>query len=158
MKDNKKSEDMSKLLHRRKIADLVGGAGMIMIAVGIMIPLFNLESRAILSLCQWIFTAGALIFTGSKCVSTLPSTASFRLKRLKRLEFWAGICFVIAAGFWFYNQQKYKNSVNAMHLKIIHDTILFTLSGAVLQLLAAWMIYFREKKEARQMQEATQKS
>ncbi len=137
-------------MRRRKIADFVGGGGMILIAVGMLIPLFNLYDGSILPVCKWVFTIGALMFTASKCIKTLPSSASFRLKRLKRLEFWAGICFVIAAGFWFYNQEKLGNSPYAGSLAIIHDTILFTLSGAVLQLVAAWMIYFREKKEARE--------
>lgn len=137
-------------MRRRKIADFVGGAGMILIAVGLLVPLFNLYDTSMLPICKWVFTAGALMFTGAKCVRVLPSSASFRLKRMKRLEFWAGICFIIAAGFWFYNQEKYGSSQYAGSLAVIHDTILFTLSGAVLQLVAAWLIYFREKKEARE--------
>lgn len=144
------SDDNAKAMRRRKIADFVGGAGMILIAAGLLVPLINIYDGSLLPICKWVFTAGALMFTGAKSVRTLPSTASFRLRRLKRLEFWVGICFIIASGFWFYNEHKFGNSPYAGSLAIIHDTILFTLSGAVLQLLAAWLIYFRERKEARE--------
>lgn len=153
-----KQDNPADLLRRRKIADFTGGAGMILIAVGLLIPLFNLFDNSMLPICKWVFTVGALIFTGSKCISVLPSTASFRLKRIKRLEFWSGICFIIAAGFWFYNQSKFGNSPYVGALAIIRDTILFTLSGAVLELIAAWMLYFREKKEAREAQSKEGKS
>ena len=137
------------LQRRRKISDILGGIGMILVAAGMIIPLFNLFDTGLLPVCKWIFTVGALMFTASKCIKTMPEGSSFRLRRLKRLEFWAGICFVIAAGFWWWNEQKLGSSPFAGSLAIIHDTILFTLSGAVLQILAAWLIYFREKKEAR---------
>lgn len=150
MKKKTITDNSAACMRRRKIADFVGGGGMVLIATGMLIPLFNLYDSSLLPVCKWIFTVGALMFTGSKCVKALPDSASFRLRRLKRLEFWAGICFVIAAGFWFFNQDKLGNSPYAGSLAIIHDTILFTLSGAVLQLVAAWMIYFREKKEARE--------
>lgn len=145
-------ENMAALMRRRKLADLLGGLGMILIAVGMLIPIFNMYKITLLPLCKWIFTVGALMFAASKCITVLPSSASFRLRRLKRLEFWAGICFIIAAGFWFYNEAKLARLPYTGSLAIIHDTILFTLSGAVLQLLASWLIYFREKKEAREAQ------
>lgn len=147
-KDNDTASDAG--LARRMIADFLGGAGMILIAVGLLIPIFNITSTELLPMCKWIYTAGALMFTGSKCIKVLPADASFRLRRLKRLEFWAGICFLIGVFFWFYNQDKFGISDSAGPLAIIHDTILFSLSGAVVMLVAVWLVYFRTKKEMRQ--------
>lgn len=140
-------------IKRRRISDFAGGAGMVLIAVGLLIPLFQMTQTSMLSICKWVYTAGVLLFLGSKCVKVYPPSASFRLRRLKRLEFWAGVCFMIGAGFWFYNQSKFAGNSYAGSLSVIHDTILFSLSGAVIQLLAAWLIYFREKKEARMEKE-----
>lgn len=157
MRRNKQPENTEALMRKRKLADILGGTGMILVAVGMLLPLFNLYDVRLLPVWKWVFTIGALMFTSSKCINVLPSSASFRLKRLKRLEFWAGICFVIAAGFWWYNEIKVGNRPYIGTLTIIHDTILFTLSGAILQLIAAWMIYFRERKEAREAEVSKQK-
>lgn len=139
---------------RRKISDFAGGAGLILIVVGLLIPLLNLGSTALMPVAKWVYTAGALMFVGSKCVRVNPAGSSLRMRSLRRMEFWAGVCFLIGAGFWFYNSHKLGASPYAGPLAIVRDTILFSLSGAVIQLVAAWMIYFREKKEARLAAEA----
>jgi ABC-type maltose transport system permease subunit len=87
------------------------------------------------------------MFTVAKCIRILPKECSISIRRLYRLEFWAGVCFLIATFFWFYNEYKMSALPLKGALSILHDTILFAMSGAVVQLIASWMIYFREKKE-----------
>lgn len=146
-----------KYTRRRKITDFLGGAGMILIAVGLLIPLFNMSSTELLPMCKWVYTIGTLMFLGAKSVRTVPTGSSFRMRRMRRLEFWSGVCFLIGAAFWFYNEHKLGGSEYAGPLAIVHDTILFSLSGAVVELVASWLIYFREKKEAKQNQEGNDK-
>lgn len=135
---------------RRKTAETLASVGMLLIAVGMFLPLLNLLSVDRLPLFKWVFAAGALLFWGARCVNVSAPGESLRLRRLRRIEFWAGACFGVAAFFWFYNEHKYGGIATAGPLTILKDTILFALSGAVLQLVAVWMIYFRQKKEARQ--------
>ncbi len=134
-----------------RVLDMIGSCGMILIAAGLLIPLFNMFNPALLDICKWIYAAGALAMFVSKISARQNRSESFRLRRLRRMEFWAATCFVVGAALWFYNAHKFakfpEGTVGA--LAIIRDTILFAISGAVLQIVSVWMIYFREKKEAR---------
>ena len=135
---------------RRRIAETLASFGMILIAVGMFLPLINMLSVEQLPVFKWIFAAGALMFWGARCVNVSPEGESMRLRRLRRMEFWSGACFGVAAFFWFYNENKYGDIPTVGPLTLLNETILFALAGAVLQLVTAWMIYFRQKKERRQ--------
>lgn len=150
MKQHTSAPGPDKTAGRRKTAETLASVGMLLIAVGMFLPLLNLLSVDRLPLFKWVFAAGALLFWGARCVNVSAPSESLRLRRLRRIEFWAGACFGVAAFFWFYNEHKYGGIATAGPLTILKDTILFALAGAVLQLVAAWMIYFRQKKEARQ--------
>lgn len=127
--------------------------GMLLIVAGMFLPLLNLLSVSGLPTFKWVFAAGALMFWGARCVDVSSSEESVRLRRLRRMEFWAGACFGVAAFFWFYNENKYIDIMYAGPLTILKDTILFALAGAVLQLVSVWMIYYRQKKDAAARQE-----
>lgn len=135
---------------RRKWAETCASVGMLLIATGMFLPLLNLTSIEQLPLFKWVFAAGALLYWGARCVNVAPPGESLRIRRLRRMEFWAGACFGVATFFWFYNEHKYGGIATTGPLTILKDTILFALAGAVLQVVTAWMIYFRQKKEARQ--------
>lgn len=137
-----------KLKGRRKWAELAASVGMLVIAVGLFLPLLNLLDVSNLPAFKWVFVVGVLLFWGGRCVNTNAPTDSMRIRRLRRMEFWSGACFGVAAFFWFYNEHKLGNTLTVGPLAILRDTILFSLAGAVLQLVASWMIYFRQKKEA----------
>lgn len=149
----KKSEltavDRAKIIRRRKWAETGASIGMLLIAVGMFLPLLNIMSVERLPLFKWVFAAGALFFWGARCVDLGDLGESLRLRRLRRMEFWAGACFGVAAFFWFYNENRFGAITTTGPLTILKDTILFALAGAVLQLVSAWLIYFRQKKEAR---------
>lgn len=137
------------LARRRRIADTLSAVGFVCLAIGLFLPVFDLFSVQRLSIFKWIFTAGALTFVAGKCIPKLPKDTSIRLRRMYRLEFWAGICFCVGAFFWFFNEMKFSGVFGIGSLTIIHDTILYAMSGAVVEVIAVWMIYFREKKEAK---------
>lgn len=153
MKKNKKilpDANDPKLIKRRRMAESCASIGMILIIVAMFLPLLNMLSIERLNIFKWIFTIGTLLYWGARCVDISSKDESLRIRRLRRIEFWAGACFGVAAFFWFFNEHKYEAVIQTGPLTILKDTILFALAGAVLQIVAAWMIYFRQKKEAAQ--------
>ena len=144
----KLSETPQAVGKRRRLAETGATLGMLLIGVGLLLPLFNMLHTETLYLFRWIFAAGALMFWVARSIPVSAADDSTRLRRLRRMEFWSGACFGVAAFFWFYNCAKYGNAPHTGALMILRDTIMFSLAGAVLQLVAAWMIYYRQKKDA----------
>ena len=142
-KDNPKpAVDIKK---RRKQLEGVATFGLILICVALVSPFTNPTSVEALRVFRWIYGAGAVIFLIARIADATDPTESLRLRRLRRLEFWAGISFGIACGFWFYNQHHYGPYAGV--LAILQTTILFTLVGAIIQILASWLIWSQAKKE-----------
>ncbi len=118
--------------------------GLLLICAGMAGPLLNMLT-ATPPLYMWIYAAGALIFTVARLVGAADRTGSLRMRRLRRLEFWAGMAFCIASGLWFYNSQRL--GAYGGSLAIIRPTVVFTLAGAAIQVIASWLIYSQRKKE-----------
>jgi hypothetical protein len=99
MSDKKKvlSTNNSKREKVQKISEIGANIGMLLLCAGLMIPLFNLTNIGVLAIFKWIYTAGAVIFLISRGIGASDQTGSIRLRRLRRLEFWAGVAFVLAA-------------------------------------------------------------
>lgn len=137
-----------KLARRRKLVETMASIGMILIAATMLVTLMNLDNVIMVEVCKYFFSVGALIFTAARSVNISPDGESLKLRRLRRMEFWAGVCFLVAAFFWFYNGTKSVSSDNlAVTVSLLRDTVVFTIAGAVIQVLASWLIYYREKKE-----------
>lgn len=161
-KRNKASEtegvDLGK---RRKIVDNAATVGLILIAVALAAPFVAtltsepetmiINSMTMIKYFKWVFAAGALTFTVARVINVNAPGDSLRLRRLRRLEFWAGVAFCMAGFFWFYNSQKFGVDnmliITAGPLAVLRDTIIFSLAGAVIQLIASWMVAYRMKKE-----------
>lgn len=131
---------------RRKTVESIASIGMLMVAVSLAVPFSDLTSATLLETFKWVFAAGALVYTIARVVNVCDPRDSFRLRRLRRMEAWAGVAFCIASFFWFYNTHRYGAAFGAS-LTLLRETILFTMVGAILQVVASWMIYAREKKE-----------
>lgn len=155
MKEKKKSSETQsavspKLEARRRKLEACASVGLLIVAVGLAIPFFNLTSNGPISWCRWIYAAGALLYLLARIFVGNDPNESLRIRRLRRIEVWAGIAFAVGAGFWFYNFSRFGYLfLLGGALAIIRDTVMFTLVGAALQLIASWMIYFRQKKEQR---------
>ena len=137
----------SKIEKRRKAAEGIATFGLLLVAVALVAPFADLTSTAALKIYKWIFAAGAVVFTTARTVGVNDPDESTRLRRLRRLEFWAGMAFVVGGAFWFYNESRFADVPTAGALAILRETILFSLVGALIQVIASWMIYAREKKE-----------
>lgn len=108
-------------------------------------PFANPENIDLLKIYKWLYSAGALIFVIARVVNVNDPSDSMRLRRLRRLEFWAGVAFVMGAAMWFYNESHLGPYAGA--LAVMRSTIMFTLAGAVIQIISSWMIVSLTKKE-----------
>lgn len=131
---------------RRRIAEAVSTAGLILLAAGLVAPFTYFENPVMISVFKWIFTAGAVTYAAARFVNVNAPGDSLRLRRLRRMEMWAGIAFCVAAFFWFWNGHRFAGM--PFSLAVINDTIMFTLAGALIQIIASWLITSRAKKEA----------
>lgn len=103
------------------------------------------EQIDFLKIFKWVFSAGALIYTVARVVNVNDPSDSSRMRRLRRMEFWAGATFIVGAACWFYNEGHLGPYAGV--LAVLRDTIMFTLAGALIQIIASWMIVSRAKKE-----------
>lgn len=133
----------------RRLVERAATFGLILIAVGIAAPFTNLTDPGYVSFFKWIYSPGALIFTIARIVGSTDPDESMRLRRLRRLEFWAGVSFCIGVFFWFYNESRYAGLMTMVSgsMTVLRETIYFTLVGAVIQVLAVILIGRRVKKE-----------
>lgn len=134
---------------RRRAVESTATFGLLLVAAALVVPFANLTDSAFVSAFKWVYAAGALIYTVARCVDVTDPGESKRLKRLRRMEAWAGFAFCIGAAFWFYNAHRYGEQFGYT-LTILRDTITFTLVGAAIQIIGAWMIYSRTRREAKE--------
>lgn len=138
----KSRQEIEKL---RRRMEALSTFGLILIAAGLVAPFAAVDNTLMTVVCRWVFAAGALIYTVARMVNVNDPADSMRLRRLRRMEMWAGFCFVVAAGFWFYNAHRFAGIV--FSLPVMNNTIVFTLAGAIIQVVASWMISAQAKKE-----------
>lgn len=147
----KTTEDRNNLISRRELrqrrAESAATCGLLLVLVAMVVPFFGNFIGIPLSWAKWVYAAGALLYTAARAVNINVDGESLRLRRLRRMEFWAGMCFIVGGAFWFYQEQHFFG-VPAGPLAILRQTVAFTMAGAVIQIVASWMISFRQKKEA----------
>ncbi|MDE6576549.1 MAG: hypothetical protein K2J82_10950 [Muribaculaceae bacterium] len=135
---------------RRRYVESTATFGLILICVALIVPFFNPTDFALLVSFKWVYAAGAIIFLIARVVNVSDPSDSIRLRRLRRLEFWAGIAFAMAAGFWFYQESHLASLGQYVGvLAILRNTIMFSLVGALIQIIASWMIVAQSRKEGK---------
>lgn len=150
MKDGKDSSQetgvSAKLEARRKYVEIASAIGLLLVLFAMMAPFFEGLIGRSMMWAKWVYASGAIVYTGARVVDVNAPGDSLRLRRLRRLEFWAGVCFIVGGAFWFYKLQ-YFSGLLAGPLAVMRQTVAFTMAGAVIQIVASWMITFRMKKE-----------
>lgn len=141
------SFDMDKLYQRRKYVELAASLGLVLVLAAMVAPFFAGLVPGQSMAWRWVYAAGALVYTVARVIDVNAPGDSLRLKRLRRLEFWAGMCFIAGAAFWFYKLAYYSDVYSAGILAIMQQTVAFTMAGAVIQIVASWMISAQMKKE-----------
>ena len=132
---------------RRKQVEATATFGLILICVALVAPFTSPASMNYLNVFRWIYGSGAVIYLIARIVDISDPKDSPRLKRLRRMEFWAGISFGLATAFWFIGQHRLGPYAGA--LAVLQNTIMFTLVGALIQIVASWLIYSQTKKDIR---------
>lgn len=132
---------------RRKQVEATATFGLILICVALVAPFTSPASMNYLNVFRWIYGSGAVIYLIARIVDISDPKDSPRLKRLRRMEFWAGISFGLATAFWFIGQHRFGPYAGA--LAVLQNTIMFTLVGALIQIVASWLIYSQTKKDIR---------
>lgn len=132
---------------RRKQVEGSASFGLILICVALVGPFTSPTSTEYLDVFRWIYGAGALIYLVARMVDISDPQESPRLKRLRRMEFWAGVAFGLAFAFWFIGMHQMGPYAGA--LAVLRNTITFTLVGAVIQIISSWLIYSQMKKDIR---------
>lgn len=133
------------LAKRRRYFEWGATFGLLLICVSLIVPFFNPDDISFISGFKWVYSAGALVYFAARVMTVNVKGESVRLRRLRRMEAWAGIAFIIGASFWFYSEAHLGNYAGM--LAILRQTILFTLVGAVIQIIASWMIVAQQSKE-----------
>lgn len=144
----KGADAFARLENRRKIVEVGAALGLLLVLAAMMAPFLGGLLGHSIMWAKWIYAAGALVYTGARVVDVNAAGDSLRLRRLRRLEFWAGVCFIVGATFWFYKLQYY-SGFYAGPLAVMRQTVAFTMAGAVIQIVASWMISYRMKKESK---------
>lgn len=137
---------MAKLEKRRKYVELGATLGLLLVLASMTAPFLEGVAGRSMMWAKWVYAAGALTYTVARVVNVNAPGDSLRLRRLRRLEFWAGMCFIVGGAFWFYKLQ-YFSGLFAGPLAVMRQTVAFTMAGAVIQIVASWMIAYRMKKE-----------
>ena len=132
---------------RRKQVEGTATFGLILICVALVGPFTSPANMEFLNVFRWIYGAGAVIYLIARLADISDPQDSPRLKRLRRMEFWAGIAFGLGTAFWFIGQHRLGEYAGA--LAVLQNTIMFTLIGALIQIVASWLIYSQMKKEIR---------
>lgn len=138
------------LERRRKQIERSATFGLLLICVALVGPFTDITNIKVLSVYRWIYGAGAIIYLIARAVDVSDPEESMRMRRLRRMEFWAGISFGIALFFWFYDQYHLGDGVGI--LAVLRNTIMFTLVGAVIQIIASWLIFSQNKKDFKEKQ------
>lgn len=130
----------------RRAMEALATFGLILVAVGLAAPFFNTGDVSLSIMFKWIFAAGALMFTAARVTGSLGRDGSVRVRRLRRMETWAGLAFCTGAFFWFYNTSRIDSDV--LTFRMLNETVIFTLAGAFIQIVASWMLSSAIAKDA----------
>lgn len=134
-------------MNKTKATEIAADFGLILVAVSLVSPVVGFENLIWNVIFKWIFAAGAFIYTVARISGAFGTGESLRIRRLRRMEIWAGLCFCVASFFWFYNTGKIDSDV--LTFRMFNETIVFTLAGALIQIVASWMLSSAIRKESK---------
>lgn len=120
--------------------------GLILVCVALALPFASTFSPLWMEVGKWIIVGGTVIYIIARVINVRDPQESKSIRRLRRMEAWAGFAFAAASFFWFWNEAHL--GPYAGPLAVLRDTIMFALAGALIQIIASWLIYWRTKKES----------
>lgn len=105
-------------------AQWVAIAGLLAVVTATALPLLHAGGTSV----RWIYAAGAVAVFIGRLFNQAPAGAGLRVRRLYRMEVWAGIMFCVGAFFMFYTGSGRM------------DAMAFTLAGGAIEVYASLMI------------------
>ena len=144
MKNNREF-NFADLERRRKMVEICSTFGLILVAVGMLVPFAAIDNSSLIMAMKVVYAIGAVVYTVARMINVNSPTDSTKLKRMRRMEMWGGFCFILGGFFWFYNSARYP--LIPFSVAVMRDTVAFTMAGAIIQVVASWMITARMKKE-----------
>lgn len=133
------------ILRRRNNMEALATVALILIVLAIMVPLFFLGSHTVIVVMRWVYLLGAVLYTVARIVPVNLTSDPLTVRRLRRMEVWGGVAFLIGAGFWFYNASRFGEYFFSMGL--MQNTVAFTMAGAVIQMVASWLVNRKSAKK-----------
>ena len=144
MSENRSTKRANKKKLRRACEN-IATFGLLLVCAAMVSPFATGANPEWMRIFCWVYAVGAVVYTVARMVDVSDPDESVRLRRLRRMEFWAGIAFCIASGFWFYTASRLGEGAGV--LALMRNTVVFTIVGAAIQTIASWMIVSRMKKE-----------
>lgn len=147
MEKGKKSAPESGKIDKQRLRRAMEGCatvGLLFVALGMIGPLVSFQYAFWPGVFKWIYAAGAVLYTVARIVASGDPKDTLRVKRLRRMEMWAGFAFCIGAFFWFYNESRFYGFFS---LQVVSETITFTLAGALIQIVSSWMLSSALRKQ-----------
>lgn len=128
---------MNKFLNEKNL-DILLSLALLMLFVPALLPLFDMEWEWMI----YVYTAGAILAVLSRVLQRAAyrqdKSIPLRVRRLKHIEFWSSMCYLVSA---------YFRVSDPYHLE---NWIAFLLAGAVLQVYTSFMIPYQLKKAGRE--------
>lgn len=119
-------------MKRQKAANIISSVGLVIIAVGVLMPLLMGPGSTIY---RYVFSAGAVLLLAGRFLDKYTGDI-FRVRRLYVIQRWSAIFQCAAAFFMFYSQDP-------------RDWLVFVLAGAVLQLYVSIAVPIVIRKAAK---------
>lgn len=143
-KENNKRVKPTDKKRIRKAMEGTATFALLLVAIGLVGPFASVDSQVLMVMFKWIFTVGAALYLIARVVNVNEPGDSFRVRRLRRLESWAGVAFCIAAFFWWWNAARYGS---VLTLRVLQETVMFTLVGAMIQIISSWLLVSAIRKQ-----------
>ena len=131
---------------RRRYVEYAATFGLLLICASLVVPFFSHDYLARAAVFKWVYAAGALVFTVARVIGVRDPLDHPKVTRMRRMECWAGFAFIIAGACWFFSESRLHDMPGVGILALMRSTVLFTLVGAALQIVASWLIVARTRK------------
>lgn len=130
---------MNKFLNEKNL-DILLSLALLMLFVPALLPLFDMEGEWMI----YVYTAGAILAVLSRVLQRAAyrkdKSIPLRVRRLKHIEFWSSMCYLVSAYF----------RVSDPYYYHPENWIAFLLAGAALQVYTSFMIPYQLKKAGRE--------
>ena len=128
---------MNKFLNEKNL-DILLSLALLMLFVPALLPLFDMEGEWMI----YVYTAGAILAVLSRVLQRAAyrkdKSIPLRVRRLKHIEFWSSMCYLVSAYFRVSDPYHPEN------------WIAFLLAGDALQVYTSFMIPYQLKKAGRE--------